>query len=82
MRSYSIFFINNSWVQCNDNNYCLINFQLSKSNSNPLTSSSRQSYMLAQENPVMMPSFLHSPDWSGVPAFKVNTKPYATQVYI
>ena len=38
--------------------------------------------MLAQENPVMMPSFLRSPDWSGVPAFKVNTKPYVTQVYM
>ena len=38
--------------------------------------------MLAQENPVMMPRFLCSPDWSGVPAFKVNTKPYVTQVYL
>jgi len=47
--------------------------KLSKSNSNPLTSSSRQSYILAQENPVMMPSFLRSPDWSGVPAFKMSS---------
>ena len=50
-----------------------LNLQLSKSNSNPLTATSRRSYLLAQENPVMMLGCLRSPDWSGVPAFKVNT---------
>lgn len=45
--------------------------KLSKSNSNP--SRSRQSYLLAQENAVMIPSVLHSPDWSGVPPFKMSS---------
>ncbi|KAL9974454.1 hypothetical protein ACROYT_G011486 [Oculina patagonica] len=47
--------------------------KLSKSNSNPSTASSRKSYLLAQENPVMLPCFLRSPDWSGVPAFKLSS---------
>lgn len=57
--------------------------KLTKANSNPISSSSssssspssfsRQSYLLAQENPIMMPSFVRSPDWSGVPAFKLSS---------
>lgn len=54
--------------------------KLSKANSNPLSSgesslSNRHSYLLAQENPIMMPSLhVRTPgDWSGVPAFKMSS---------
>ena len=58
-------------------------FQLTKSNSNPLSStenlgvSKRNSYLLAQESPIMVSSVSQSQsqsprDWSGVPAFTVH----------
>lgn len=52
--------------------------KLAKSNSNPLSSDSnklshRESYFLAQENPVRMPNLYTCGDWSGVPSHKMSS---------